>query len=314
MSENVIIEEIKTYANRKTIILTVSLLISGGGILIACILSLLEGIGVLKINIAMFFYVLYILAMLTSILVINHYEKVRKGLIRKFETSSLKYFFEYFSDNPSINFAYYEIKDIFMYGLWKLQDENVFVKLASMLDLSQIDEETIFDNIQKKQIMSASIFRCLTFEKEGITYRNQRIYLDSKLFSDIIKAYQTVYSNKSNHKHEYIERCREIEEKFKKYKTEAREKFQGLPKKQTFLGQWYAFVSKSDNVCILKTLLFITALVFLGAQVLAHCTEWQYLKEHMSNIDFIVTLIYEAITIVLLWVDILIANKDKSIY
>ena len=55
MSENVIIEEIKTYANRKTIILTVSLLISGGGILIACILSLLEGIGVLKINIAMFF-------------------------------------------------------------------------------------------------------------------------------------------------------------------------------------------------------------------------------------------------------------------
>lgn len=56
MSENVIIEEIKTYANRKTIILTVSLLISGGGILIACILSLLEGIGVLKINIAMFFF------------------------------------------------------------------------------------------------------------------------------------------------------------------------------------------------------------------------------------------------------------------
>lgn len=59
MSENVIIEEIKTYANRKTIILTVSLLISGGGILIACILSLLEGIGVLKINIAMFFCVIY---------------------------------------------------------------------------------------------------------------------------------------------------------------------------------------------------------------------------------------------------------------
>ena len=51
MSKNVIIEEIKTYANRKTIILTVSLLMSGGGILIACILSLLEGIGVLKINI-----------------------------------------------------------------------------------------------------------------------------------------------------------------------------------------------------------------------------------------------------------------------
>ena len=73
-------------------------------------------------------------------------------------------------------------------------------------------------------------------------------------------------------------------------------------------------MSKPDNISILKTLLFITALVFFVAQVLVHFTEWQYLKDYMSDIDFIVTLIYEAITIVLLWVDILIANKDKLIY
>lgn len=314
MSEVSIIEKIKTYAKQKVIILSLSLLVSGVGILIACIFTLLEGSGILNTNVALIFYVLYIVAMLISILVINHYAKVRKRLISKFETTSLKDFFKYFSDNPPIDFAYYEIKDIFMYGLWKLKDENDFIKLALTLDLSKIDNEATFKNIQKKQIMSASIFRCLTYENNGVIYRNQRIYLDSKLFSDIIKKYQAVYDNKNNHRHEYIEECRKIEEKYKEYKTEAKATFQGLPKKQTFLGQWYSFVSKPDNISILKNLLFITALVFFVAQVLVHFTEWQYLKDYMSDIDFIVTLIYEAITIVLLWVDILIANKDKLIY
>lgn len=312
MSENIIIEEIKTYAKRKTIIISVSLLVSVFGILIAGIFTLLEASGILKINIALVFYVLYIVAMLMSILIINHYGKVRKRLITKFETTSLGSFFEYFSKNPKINSAYYEIKDIFLYGLWKLKDENDYVKHVPVLDLSKIDDEAIFKDIQKKQIMSASIFRCLTYENKGVIYRNQRIYLDSKLFSDIIIEYQSVYSNKNNHKHEYIEKCGEIEEKYKKYKIEAKATFLGLPKKATFLGQWCSFVSKPENVNILKKTLAITALVLFVAQILTHVTKWQCLEK--LNIDFVATLVYEVITIVLLWVDILIADKDKSIH
>lgn len=60
MSEVSIIEKIKTYAKQKVIILSLSLLVSGVGILIACIFTLLEGSGILNTNVALIFYVLYI--------------------------------------------------------------------------------------------------------------------------------------------------------------------------------------------------------------------------------------------------------------
>lgn len=52
MSEVSIIEKIKTYAKQKVIILSLSLLVSGVGILIACIFTLLEGSGILNTNVA----------------------------------------------------------------------------------------------------------------------------------------------------------------------------------------------------------------------------------------------------------------------
>ncbi|GAA6261035.1 hypothetical protein F100043J3_20670 [Mediterraneibacter gnavus] len=55
------------------------------------------------------------------------------------------------------------------------------------------------------------MFRCLTFRKNNVLYRNQIIFLNQKKFIEIIQAYEKILLDKNNHLSEYITKCHTIE-------------------------------------------------------------------------------------------------------
>lgn len=133
--------------------------------------------------------------MATSIVLISHYEKMRSKLINKMDTKSFSVFFDYFTKmkGKKKNFVYYEIKDIFMYGLWQLKDKNPYLKEISEQEECIFDYDSIKTKINKEEFLASSMFRCLTFRKNNVLYRNQIIFLNQEKFIEIIQAYEKFF-------------------------------------------------------------------------------------------------------------------------
>lgn len=302
--EPLILEQIRKYAKRKTILFLTSFVISGVGLIIGCLFSIFEGIEIVNTNIAFPAFIIYIASLVVALVGISHYEKVRNKLISKVDTKTFGFFFDYFLEMQSKKrkSEYYEIKDIFMYGLWTMKDNRVCLKEISETDSIDFNIDDVKDKVNRKEFLASSIFRCLTFHKNGILYRNQHIFLDQNKFSEIIKLYSAIYNNEKFHTLEYLEECHKIEQQYYSDKQYAIENCEGLAKD---IGRVERFVNFSNNVKSVKYMKKILAVfAIIGVFV-------QYIND-TTNIT--VTVLYEGITIVLLLVDVTQRDEDKHLH
>ena len=308
------IDEATKYAKRKTVVMAISLSLSALGVLVACLLTSLEGFNIIDTKIAWVFWLVYVLFLVIAIIALNYFEKKRGKLISIVNEDMLKVFFEYFKGIKEPNYIYYEIKDIFMYGLWNLSESNEYLKILMFTDLTEEHEAEIIDNVYKKSFMAASLFRCLTFKQDGITFRNQEIYLKQGVFLKIVDEYEKIYSDKQCIKKDFVQKCKAIEQKYKDYKISAQKNYKGIPEKTSFMNRCYILINKPNFVLGLNVVLFVTAIIFAGLQAMAHFFTVEKIDVDIGNIDYIVTVIFEAITIILLWVDIVSQNKKRGIH
>ena len=303
------LERIKKYAKRKTGTLVIALLLAVTTLLLGAIFAILEGFKMVNTSVTLVLYLVFVSAMVAVIILITHYEKVREKLIDEVGTKSLREFFDYFSDVEKKDYIYYEIKDIFMYGLWRLKDKNTYLKVMSEDENYRFEiEEIKRTGITKKEILAASMFRCLTFKKDGLIFRNQKIFLDQNKFLEILNQYAKIYQDSFNHCEEYIAKCSRIEEIYCKDKEIAKAEYNGLPKGT---GRWERFVVFSNNpnsVRFFKKVLVVAAMVSMLFLCLA---QFEMIPvKYKEEISFIVTCVFNLITIVLLLVDI--AKKDEK--
>ena len=162
MEEKIFLKKISKYAIQKTIILSSSLLIAAGGVLAGVGWTLFDLIQNENSVVPVILFSIYVIAIVFSIFAIMHYDKVRKKLIDEFGTNSLKEFFEYFTSDTKRSFAYYEAKDIFMYGLWKLKDNNPYLKQLSEIESTDFDDiEVVKAHINKKEFIQPFKVRIL---------------------------------------------------------------------------------------------------------------------------------------------------------
>lgn len=294
------LKEIKSYAIQKTIILAISLGVAVISIIIACAFILLEGMGILTTHCAIIALCVYVIALIVAIIAISYYEKVREKLIRKVDTKSLGMFFDYFKSIKEYNFVYFEIKDIFIYGLWAMRDKKEYLKQISESELREFGAEDIWDKVSKKEFLVTSLFKALTFTKGEIVYRNQYIYTNQEKFLILVNAYADIYQNKKNHTKEYLKKCYELEKKFYDDKQYAIENYPGLPQKQGIVESFVNFSNNKKLVKNLKVILIITAVIAL------------ILQQINKDFNNIVTIIYEGITILLLLIDV--AQRDENKY
>lgn len=308
-TDETFLKKIKKYAKRKTWVLVIALLLVVISLLLGGIFAVLEGLKVVNVSVALVLYLVFVSAMVAVIILITHYEKVREKLVEEVGTNSLREFFDYFCNVGKKDYIYYEVKDIFMYGLWRLKDKNTYLKIMSE------DENYIFEideirrtGITKKEILAASMFRCLTFKKDGLIFRNQKIFLDQNKFLEILNQYAKIYQDSFNHREEYIAKCSRIEEIYRKDKEIAKAEYNGLPKGT---GRWERFVVFSNNpnsVRVFKKALVVAAMVSMLFLCLA---QFEMIPvKYKEEISFIVTCVFNLITIVLLLVDI--AKKDEK--
>lgn len=313
MEEKIFLKKISKYAIQKTIILSSSLLIAAGGVLAGVGWTLFDLIQNENSVVPVILFSIYVIAIVFSIFAIMHYDKVRKKLIDEFGTNSLKEFFEYFTSDTKRSFAYYEAKDIFMYGLWKLKDNNPYLKQLSEIESTDFDDiEVVKAHINKKEFMASSIFRCLTFKKDDVIYRNQHIFLDQEKFLKIIDAYAHIYGDEKNHTKEYIVKCREIEKKYRKDKEYAKENYIGLAKKLGYKERFSNFSNNPKSVLTLKKALVVAAIIGMLLQIGA--TLETCIKKYENEINTFVTLLYNFITILLLLVDVAQLDEKKMLH
>lgn len=307
MEERLLLQKISKYAIEKTIILSISLLSAAVGVLTGVFFALIDVVRGKNTIVPVILFGVYVIAIVVSIVALIHYEKVREKLIDEFDTKSLKEFFDYFtSDTTKRSFVYYEAKDIFMYGLWKLKDNNPYLKQISEINSIDFDIKDIKTHIHKKEFMASSIFRCLTFKKDDIVYRNQYIFLDQEKFLKIISAYADIYSDKENHTEEYIIKCRKIEKKYQKDKEYAKKNYKGLAKKIGYKERFSNFSNNPESVLKLKKTLVVAAILGMLIQIVG-----TNIKKYENEINISVTFLYNFITILLLLVDIAQLDKKK---
>lgn len=200
-----------------------------------------------------------------------------------------------------------------MYGLWKLKDNNPYLKQLSEIESTDFDDiEVVKAHINKKEFMASSIFRCLTFKKDDKIYRNQYIFLDQEKFLKIIDAYAHIYSDEKNHTKEYIVKCSEIEKKYRKDKEYAKENYIGLAKKLGYKERFSNFSNDPKCVLILKKALVVAAIIGMLLQI--GVTLETCIKKYENEINTFVTLLYNFITILLLLVDIAQLDEKKMLH
>lgn len=86
-----------------------------------------------------------------------------------------------------------------------MKDNRVCLKEISETASIYFNIDDIKDKVNRKEFLTSSIFRCLSFHKNGILFRNQHIFLDQDKFSEIIKLYLAIYINEKFHTREYLE-------------------------------------------------------------------------------------------------------------
>lgn len=318
------IDLIKRYAKRKMITVVTTLVIAIISVIISCVGFLIEGIeNHTSSVVGAIAAIIYVLFMLTAILLVNHFEKVRKRLINMVTKDNLKLFFKYFipeQGEVKVDNAYYEIKDIFMYGLWNLKDQNPFLK-----SLFENDEEydllKIENLITEREILVASMFHCLTFEKNGIVYRNQKIYLNQDDFKKIICRYYTLYTAKKRDRKIFIKKCLAIENDYKEIKESARECYKGITNEMSrwqkihfmFSVRIPIFFNNSESVKKMKFSFLILGMVGIVTQAIIYVPSFKQMQTK-DTINLLVTVLYEAITIILLWIDVVRWDENKDIH
>lgn len=293
-NEELSLNEIITYAKQKTAVILSSLILSVIGIIVGGIFLLLEGLKITDSKIGFYAILLFLISMATSIVLISHYEKMRSKLINKMDTKSFSVFFDYFTKmkGKKKDFVYYEIKDIFMYGLWQLKDKNPYLKEISEQEEYIFDYDSIKTKINKEEFLASSMFRCLTFRKNNVLYRNQIIFLNQEKFIEIIQAYEKILLDKDNHLSEYIRKCYIIEKKYSRDKENAIKNYEGLAKN---IGIRERFVNFSSNQRSVRDLKKIFAFIAIVALVLQNVN---------ADLNRIATIVFNVITIVLLLVDV----------
>lgn len=301
MKEKRFLEKVRKYAICKTLTLSFSLLIAAVGVIIWALFSLVAGFCRLNTHVPVFLFGVYIIAMAVAIAATSHYDKVREQLINEFGIKSLEEFFEYFTSETKRRFVYYETKDIFMYGLWRLNDNNPSLKQLYEINTTALNKENI-KHIHKEDIMVSSIFKCLTFKKDDRIYRNQHIFLDQEKFLKIIDAYAIIYKEEKNNKRKYIKNCGKIEKKYQKDKEYAKENYKKITKKPKVSQCIYKFLNESWGVLFFKIVLLIIAVIALTVYTNATTEIWEC---YIDSINFIVTVIFDAIAIILLFMDII---------
>lgn len=308
-TDGTFLNRISKYAKRKTCIIVISLLLATITLLFGGIFTILQVLKITNISLTLTLYLVFIVGLVILIIAITHYEKERKKLIDEFGIKSLGEFFYYFNNVKKKDYIYYEVKDIFMYGLWKLKDENPYLKLMSEDEEYRFVADDIREKgITKKEILATSIFRCLTFKKEGFVYRNQKIFLDQNKFIKILNEYSEIYQDNNNHRDDYIEMCNKIEETYRADKEVAKANYNGLSKE---IGRWERFVvfsNKPNAVMGLKKLLIVFAII---SMILLNLVYFKIVPEkYERELNFYITCVFNLITIVLLLVDI--AKKDEK--
>lgn len=312
MGEKKFLKKISKYAVQKTIVLSSLLLIAAAGALVGTVWMWFDMIQKVDSIVPVILFGVYVIATVFSIVALMYYEKVRKKLIDEFSTSSLKEFFEYFKLDTKRSFAYYEVKDIFMYGLWKLKNNNPYIKQLSEMESTDFNIKDVKAHINKKEFMASSIFRCLTFKKDDIIYRNQYIFLKQEKFLEIIKAYADIYDDEKNHTEEYIVKCCEIEKKYKKDKEEGKKKYKELAKTLGYKERFSNFSNNPKSVSTLKKTLVVVAILGMLLQIGA--TVETSIKKYENEINISVALLYNFITILLLLVDIAQLDEKKMLH
>lgn len=214
-------------------------------------------------NIAVPALIIYIASLVVTVVGISQYEKVRNKLINRVDTKTFGFFFGYFlqMQDKKKKLEYYEIKDIFMYGLWAMKDNRVCLKAISETDSIDFNINEIKDKVSRKEFLTSSIFRCLTFHKNGIIYRNQYIFLDQEKFSKVIESYSKGYHNKNYHTQDYLVECHKIEQQFYEYKKYAIKHYQGLAKKIGRVERFVYFSNNANSVKCMKKLFAIFAII-----------------------------------------------------
>ena len=308
-TEKTFISKICIYAKRKNWSLVGALILSILALVLGVVCNVVKCIGGKDISLAIRLYLVFVVGLVVMYIVITHYEKVRQELINEVGTKSLGEFFDFLCDETKKDYVYYEVKDIFMYGLWRLKDKNAYMKMVSEKDEHIFSYDEIIDNnITNKEILAASMFRCLTFKRDGLVYRNQMIFQNQKKFQNVLDEYAKVYGNKNNHRNEYINICNRIEETYREDKINAKKEGKGLTKE---IGKWEQFVVFCNNPKLVMLLRKIFVVIAIASMLLLFCVQYEIIPEKYENqISFYVTCVFNMITIVLLLVDI--AKKDEK--
>lgn len=303
-NEELSLNEIITYAKQKTMVILSSLILSVIGIIVGGIFLFLEGLKITDTKIGFYATLLFLISMAASIVLISHYEKVRSKLINKVDTKSFFLFFDYFTkmEDKKKDFTYYEMKDIFMYGLWQLKDKNPYLKEISEQEEYIFDYASLKNKISRKEFLASSMFRCLTFRKNNVLYRNQIIFLNQKKFIEIIQAYEKILLDKNNHLSEYITKCHTIEKKYSRDKENAIKTYEGLAKD---IGIRERFVNFSSNQRSVKNLKKIFAFIAIIGLLLQNVND---------DLNRITTMVFNVITIVLLLVDAAQRNDEDILH
>lgn len=194
------------------------------------------------------------------------------------------------------------MKDIFMYGLWQLKDKNPYLKEISEQEEYIFDYASLKNKISRKEFLASSMFRCLTFRKNNVLYRNQIIFLNQKKFIEIIQAYEKILLDKNNHLSEYITKCHTIEKKYSRDKENAIKTYEGLAKD---IGIRERFVNFSSNQRSVKNLKKIFAFIAIVGLLLQNVND---------DLNRITTMVFNVITIVLLLVDAAQRNDEDILH
>lgn len=269
-------------------------------LIIGLIVLMIDGIAGKTSMWGMILVAIFIVMMVMAIFLISHYDKERQKLIQKVSTSSFKMFFKYFSDADTKKAVYFEMKDIFMYGLWHIVDTNPFLRVFAETDALELNKDFIKNKISKKEFLALSMFKCLTFRKEGIVYRNQYIYLNQESFLELTNAYAKIYFDEENHTEEYLTKCEEIEKQYNSAKLYAIEHYEGLANNIGMKERFINFSNNARSVIYLKQIMVICAIIGFFIQPINSMT------------NEMVTKLFNGITIILLLVDVA-KKSDKDI-
>lgn len=300
--ENLTQQNIKKYTYGKNISILLTLICAILCLIIGLISLMIEGFtkkpsiwGTLLVS-------TYIIMMVAAIFYISYYDKKRKRLIQQVNTTSFKLFFNYFSNANPKKSLYFEMKDIFLYGIWHIVDTNSYLRIFSEVDALELDKDTIKNKISKKEFLVLSMFNCLTYRQEGILYRNQHIYMDQEKFLAIINAYAKIYFDDRNHTNEYLTKCAAIEKKYLPDKMYAIEHHEGLPNNIGIKERFINFSNDINSIIWLKKWMIFFAIVGFFVQPFNEIT------------NEIVTKLFNGITIILLLVDVSQKSDKDTIH